>query len=92
MFTGPAGDSAARLLASFWKGSSFAEAKEKDEGRSMKEEIKVRRMMEEGRSGWCGDGFIVIRELIGFWLMSPIGDSRKSLAFRRREDRKRQGR
>jgi 4-amino-4-deoxy-L-arabinose transferase-like glycosyltransferase len=26
------------------------------------------------------------------FLMSPIGDSRKSLAFRRREDRKRQGR
>jgi hypothetical protein len=47
MFTGPAGDSVARLLASFLKGSSVAEAVEKLEVRGMKEETKVRRRKEE---------------------------------------------
>jgi hypothetical protein len=47
MFTGPAGDSAARLLASFLKGSSTADAKEKLEVRRKKEETKVRRRKEE---------------------------------------------
>jgi hypothetical protein len=47
MLTGPAGDSAARLLASFLKGSSTAEAVEKLEGKSRKEETKVRRRKEE---------------------------------------------
>jgi hypothetical protein len=42
MLTGPSGDSAARLLASFLKGSSAAEAGEKEEVKSMKEETKVR--------------------------------------------------
>ncbi len=49
MFTGPAGDSAARLLASFLKGSSVAEAMEKCEVRSMKEEKM--RMVAAWRNG-----------------------------------------
>jgi hypothetical protein len=40
-------ESEASLAARFLKGSSFAEAKEKEEVRSMKEENKVRRMKYE---------------------------------------------